>query len=128
MFSKKTCRNCGEKIKGDFIFCPFCGFQTGKEIKEEDWGLLGKNDFMQEQNIFSNSLFGGFNGKMLNKMLASTMKMLEKEMQRDVSSPGNELQSNIELYINGKKISPENIKITKKNFKSLHIYGLLDYN
>jgi HSP20 family molecular chaperone IbpA len=114
MFNKKNCRNCGEKIKGDFIFCPFCGSSTGKELREEDWGLLGKNDEMQEMNTLSRGLFAGMSDKMLNKMLSSAMKMLEKEMQKGMSSQNTELQSNIELYINGKKISPENIKVTKK--------------
>jgi HSP20 family molecular chaperone IbpA len=112
MFDKKKCRNCGEKIKGDFVFCPFCGSPTGKEINEEDWGLLGKNDEIQEANPFSRGLFAGMSDKMLNKMLTSAMKMLEKEMQK--TSQNTDIQSNIELYINGKRISPENIKVTKK--------------
>lgn len=113
MFNRKNCKNCGEKIKGDFIFCPFCGSPTGKDMEEEDWGLLGKNDEAQETNTLSRGLFAGMSEKMLNKMLTSAMKMLEKEMQKGAIQ-NNELQSNIELYINGKKVSPENIKVTKK--------------
>ncbi|MBI3623376.1 hypothetical protein HY212_04850 [Candidatus Pacearchaeota archaeon] len=117
MFNKIKCSKCGEKISGKFDFCPYCGLAVGSE--DEDWGLLGKNDYMNMKNAnpFQNTMLGGFSGNMLNKMLSGAMKMLEKEMQKEMKNskempmPSN---TNFELYINGKRISPSNIKITKK--------------
>lgn len=115
MFNKIKCNECGEKISAKFDFCPYCGLSTGSN--EEDWGLLGKNDQLKEINPFQNSMLGGFSGKMLNKMLAGAMNMLEKEMQKEMKN-SNEMpmpsNTNFELYINGKKISPSNIKVMKK--------------
>jgi HSP20 family molecular chaperone IbpA len=108
MFKKKTCKKCGEKISDKFNFCPKCGaYLAGKE---EDWGMLGKDDSLPEQDPLANSLFGGISGKMLNKMLGSAMKMLEKELKEEMKTP----RTNFELYVNGKRIAPENIKVTKK--------------
>jgi HSP20 family molecular chaperone IbpA len=106
MFSK----NCGEKIGKRYTYCPHCGSSTGKPKNEEDWGILGKDDEIEETNQFANPMFGGFSEKMLNKMLVGAMKMLEKEMkQLNQETP---LNSNFELYINGKKVDPKNIKVT----------------
>ena len=109
MFKKNKCKNCGERVKESFDFCPSCGKAIGNS---DDWGMLGKNDSMDPLEELSKNMFGGIGGKMFNKMLGSAMKMLEKELQknsqRDVS------HTKFELYINGKKIKPENIKLTKK--------------
>src|SRR3990167_6620231 len=52
MFGKKKCGNCGEKIGSDFNFCPYCRspLKNGFE-EEEDWGLLGKNDVVEPEEI-----------------------------------------------------------------------------
>lgn len=115
MFNKIKCKKCGEKISDKYDFCPYCGLPAGSN--EEDWGLLGKNDQLKGADPFQNPMFGGFSGKMLNKMLAGAMKMLEKEMQKEMKNPKEmsmPSNTNFELYINGKKISPSNIKVTKK--------------
>ncbi|MEK6945301.1 MAG: hypothetical protein AABW63_00735 [Nanoarchaeota archaeon] len=109
MFNRKECKNCKNKYKGSYAFCPHCGFSTGKPLKEEDFGMLGKDD---EINEVMNPLFGGISGKMLNKMLGSAMKMLEKELQKSMVQEAPS-KANFELYINGKKIDPRNIKVTK---------------
>lgn len=108
MFKKKTCKKCGEKISGKFNFCPYCGDYTSDQ-PSEDWGMLGKEDSIPAQTLSSNNLFGGISGKMLNKMLGSAMKMLEKEFKEEMRPNSN----NFELYVNGKRISPENIKVTR---------------
>jgi len=114
MFNKEPCRKCGEKISNKYEYCPYCGQATGKP--KEDWGMLGKNDLMEQEgtNPFANPIFGGISGKMLNKMLGSAMKMLEKEMQKGMSGKEMPLNTNFELYVNGKRVSPENIKVIKK--------------
>ena len=100
-------------IKKGFDFCPYCGHPT--DSGNEDWGVLGKKD-IQETNQFPN-MFGGLSGKMLNKMLGGAMKMLEREMQKSIQTQNKSVKTNFELYINGKRIAPENIKVTRKPIK-----------
>ncbi len=110
MFGRKKCHRCGEKISNKFTYCPNCGVLTGNE--REDFGLLGRDDSIDEFDEMSKVMFGGVSGKMLNKMLSGAMKMLEKEMQRSMEQEG--IRTNFELYVNGKKINPENIRVIKK--------------
>lgn len=77
MFKKKKCHSCGEKISGDYNFCPYCGASTSKSSKNEDWGLLGKNDL-----DFSNST----NIPGINMIFNSLIKNLDKQM-RDIEGP-----------------------------------------
>lgn len=118
MFNKKNkCNNCGNKINKDYSFCPECGNNISQKNNKKEWGMIGKNDSIEDTpDIFSTGLFGGLGGKMLNQMLNSTMKMLEKEMKKSMEDinkvPQN--KTNFELYINGKKISPDKIKVTNK--------------
>lgn len=112
MFNKRKCPKCKSKIEKDFDFCPYCGNRFNEV--GEDWGMLGKNDIAQNQNPFETQGFG-----ILNKMLGSAMKMLEKEMQKETSkTPKQSMpRTNFELYINGKKINPSNIQVTRKPIK-----------
>jgi len=112
MFNKKKCKKCNKKISDSYDFCPHCGSPINPQ--SEDWGILGKNDILSESNNFPNQLFGGLSGKMLNKMLGGAMKMLEKEMQREIQNQNNFPKTNFELFINGKRINPRNIKVTKR--------------
>lgn len=125
MFSKKEkCPRCNEKISGKFSYCPSCGHALN--TKGEDYGLLGKNDMVDPMKQFENQMFGGLGGKMFGKMLNSAMKMLEKEMQKNMNQQARP-KTNFELYINGKRINPANIKVTKKEItpkvkkKTLHV-------
>ena len=111
MFSKKKCKKCGNKVSERYSFSPACGT---KMDSDENWGMLGRNDFFEETDPLK--LFGG---GMLGKMLTSAMRMLEKEMQtemkqqRETQSTG--VKTNVELYINGKKINPVNVRVEKIN-------------
>ncbi len=98
MFNKRYCKNCKEKVSTKYKFCPSCGREI-ENYKEEDWGMLGREDLMGEEEIM-NPFFAGFGGKMLNNMLGNAMKMLEKEMRSMEKSP----RSNFKLMINGKEI------------------------
>ncbi len=117
MFNSKKCPHCNNNVKSNFEFCPSCG----KQIKNngDDWGMLGRNDFLEQNERVENPLLSGFGGGMLGKMLNSTMKMLEKELQREMggmqkSQTQNLGNPNFELFINGKRINPRNIKVTKQ--------------
>lgn len=110
MFKKKNCRKCGEKINSKHSFCPSCGNNLNNS-KKEDWGMLGKNDSVGE-NFMPSFLGGG----MFNKMVGSMMKMLEKEMKKDVKKI-NSPNSNFRLMINGKEIplnQPQQKQIKKE--------------
>ena len=79
-------------------------------------GMLGNNDIIErekKQDIFSENIFGGITGNMLGKMLNSAMKMLEKEMN-EFEKQNISNNPNFQLYINGKKVNPNNIKVIKK--------------
>jgi len=110
MFNKKNCKKCGRKINSTYEFCPHCGNLLNGNFKEEDWGMLGKKDSFSEINEFSESMFGGIGGKMINRLLGNAMKMLENEMQKEIKKerkePAN--KTNFQLFINGKRINLEN--------------------
>ena len=112
MFKKKTCERCGEKISDKNSFCQNCGNQLKEN--NENRGLLGKNDGPNEFDKFTNSIFGGISGKMINKMFGSAMKMLENEMQKEMKNQNTQPKTNFELIINGKRIDPKNIKVTRQ--------------
>lgn len=103
MFNKKTCKRCKKKTDKKDNFCPSCG-SAFNEDSSQDFGMLGKNDFLTDQKSCSNSILGGFSDKILNKMLGSAMRMLEKEMQKEMNSKEIKPKTNIRLMINGKEI------------------------
>lgn len=118
MIRKKTCNNCDSKIKKSYNFCPGCGIQLRQP--SEDWGMLGKKDNSQkkpELKMFG----GGITGGIMNKMLGNAMKMLEKEMAKEMqNNPNNSNMpgfpgAKVKLMINGKEINPQ--KIPKKEEK-----------
>lgn len=78
MFKKKKCPKCKEKISEKYSFCPYC---RSSILKEEDWGLLGKSDFMEPEEI---KLPMGFNVlfNSLIKTLNKQIKEFETEQTR----------------------------------------------
>ncbi len=99
---RKKCPKCGKKVNSKNRFCPNCGFSFRKS-NSENWGMLGKNDF--EEDAF----LEGFTGNLFNKMLGSAMKMLEKEMKREISRENSQPKTNVRLMINGKEIDLKNM-------------------
>lgn len=100
----KKCANCGEKLKDSYSFCPNCGMPTGNQQK--NYGILGKRE-IKGQTPMQPEIFSGIGSGIFNKMLGSAMKMLEKEMQKEMSqSPLN--NSRVKVMINGKEINPQN--------------------
>ncbi len=112
---RKKCKRCGEKVNFKHKFCSSCGTPL-KKVNSENWGMLGKNDF-EEQDPFSNSLLDGFTGNMFNKMLGSAMKMLEKEMKKEISRENIQPKTNVRLMINGKEINLSNVQTGSKNIE-----------
>ena len=106
MFGKKECKKCREKVNKGYDFCPHCGYLLSKNSKKnEDLGMLGENDNIDEFERFSKSIFGGINNNnMIGKMLGSVMKTLEKEMEKEMRKKDNQPKTNFQLFINGKKL------------------------
>ena len=113
MFKKQYCENCDEKIKSSYNFCPTCGIQLKEPSKE--WGMLGKRDKKihdNEMKLFS----GGLSGGILNKMIGGAMKMIEKEMAKEMKSFNDtQPKTNMKLMINGKEINPMTLQPIKNN-------------
>lgn len=117
MARKIICPNCGKKVDKKYDFCPYCGAPLNKE-KRGNWGMLGKRDVEEESyNKFPENLLSGIGGGILNKMLGSAMKMLEKEMRKEMSRGPD---TNIHLMINGKEIKPQQVKQIKKQAPNLN--------
>ena len=122
MFNRKSCGKCGRKIKDSYDFCPFCG--NNVIGKKEDLGMLGDRDEINDFENLTNNLFSGFGGGMLNKMLGNAMKILEKEIQKEMKMQKKQPQSNMQLFVNGKRIDIPNMQQTKsvqkKQISSTH--------
>jgi hypothetical protein len=78
----KTCSNCAKKIEKDFNFCPYCAFPIKKQQEKDDFGMLGKDDSIN--NEMQNPL--ALNG--MGKILNSLMGQLGKELSGN-GMPGN---------------------------------------
>jgi hypothetical protein len=117
----KTCNKCGKSIKEDFDFCPYCGNSLDDN---NNWGMLGRTDHSIERDLLGKDIFGGG----IFKMFGSAMKLLEKELQKEMKNT-DKIQSapktKLQLYINGKKINIEGtpkkriIKRPKKEIKNI---------
>lgn len=109
----KNCSRCGKEIRKEFDFCPYCGNSLDTF---NDWGMLGKNDNIVEQNFLGNSFLGG---GILNKMLGNAMKMIEKEFQEGAKVNQVAPKRKFQLYINGQKIDlgEKAQEISKKRLK-----------
>lgn len=86
MFEKK-CPDCGKKIEKKFRFCPFCGSAFKSKKDAENYGMLGRDDFVgAEQPVQPKLPFG------LNKIMGSLVKQLNKELsgmgQDDMKAEG----------------------------------------
>jgi len=127
---KKKCSKCNKKIGKSYDFCPFCGNNFSSKHEKEDYGFLGKNDFIDEKSNFFKPK-GSFMDKVFQtamKELPSMIKMIEKQMQDSVEQPKkmqqSELPNNlrVQFFVNGKKVLPEKsyeqepIKLEIKNF------------
>ena len=105
MFNNK-CPNCENNIKKDFKFCPFCSKNLGSVYDQEDYGFLGKDDFVDGGMDFTDTF--------VDKMFNSAMKLLEKQM-RNLQNEGNNHKHNsnaspglkVQFFVNGEKIFPE---------------------
>jgi len=106
---KKKCPKCEKKIKKNYDFCPYCGMNFKSKYDDEDYGFLGKNDFINED---TNSMLN-IGGSFLDKMINNAMKMIEKQMQempdsfeQNIKKTQSKMPPNmrIRFMINGREI------------------------
>ena len=111
MFNKK-CSKCRKKVSKGYDFCPFCGDNFSSKYHKEDYGFLGKNDFIEENDPTFNQ--NSFIDKVFNttlKMLEKQIRNLPKDLNREMNQPKypEKLPShlNVQFFINGKKVMPQ---------------------
>ncbi|MEM4271841.1 MAG: hypothetical protein QXD13_02030 [Candidatus Pacearchaeota archaeon] len=95
---KKTikCEICRAKINEKYSFCPYCGSSLIDEAEEaEDFGLLGKNDFLTK-TAREPSFFSGFG--ISDKMISSLMKNLMKSFSTELKSMQGDNFENAEIH------------------------------
>jgi len=123
MFKKKKCKKCKRKINSQYEFCPYCGNSLNENFKK-DWGILGKSDDLNESRQFSSPMFGG---DIFGKMLGNAMRMLQKEMQKQMKNSDLKPRTNFRLMVNGKEVNlnkvPEQFKpkVVEKKISSVKI-------
>src|SRR3989344_5015857 len=79
---KKKCVKCGEKINKNFDFCPVCGLNQKSKYDKEDFGLLGKNDIIEEPLFNTGNSF-------IEKMFETAFKVLDKQIKHLIKKPKN---------------------------------------
>ncbi|MBS3070911.1 zinc ribbon domain-containing protein [Candidatus Pacearchaeota archaeon] len=126
MFKRNECKNCGEKLDRKYSFCPTCGEYLKEKKKSKNDGLLGDDDFLNEFEDYNSPILGGISGRMINKMFESAMKILEKEMRKEIKkNPVNKgPKTEYRLYINGRKIEPRELSNNKNQIEEKEIKDL----
>lgn len=127
MFNKRHCKNCREKVSSKYRFCPSCGAEI-KEYREGDWGMLGREDLVEEELM--NPFLAGFGGGMFSNLLGNAFKMLEKEMKTLEKSSNSNFRMMIngrEIQINRQKKQKEPVKkILRREFKEEQLKKILE--
>ncbi|MDO8468121.1 MAG: hypothetical protein Q7S56_04210 [Nanoarchaeota archaeon] len=114
MFSeKKKCARCGMKVNKNYDFCPTCGihFQSN-----DDWGMLGKNDYIQSQPNLNlpfglNGLFNNIMKQMTHE-IEEEMKRNQVNMQNAEKKKRNVNEKGLSIKISTSKNGPPEIKVT----------------
>lgn len=71
---KKKCPSCAKKIEKKYNFCPFCGQSFKEQKQQEDYGMLGTDDSIENIKQEVRLPLG------LNTIMNSLMKQLQKEL------------------------------------------------
>lgn len=80
MFGKKKCDKCRSNIDKDFDFCPYCGDHVEDN---EDFGLLGKNDFSQSKEQIKLPMGFDLLFRTLVRELDKQFKEIDKEIGKE---------------------------------------------
>ncbi len=116
MFKRKICKNCGEKTNEKHNFCPYCRAPLNEPL-DEDWGMLGKNDFISppEEIRLPMGLSTLFNSVMknLNKQFTELDRKTQEEKSRSNTKKGG-----ISISISTSGSLPPEIRV--KSFGDVH--------
>jgi hypothetical protein len=94
---KKKCPACEKKIERKFNFCPWCGHSFRKQRVEEDFGMLGRTDDVEQQINNQLQLPFGMNG-----LFNGLMKQIEKEIANmEKMQPQNGMPRGFKIQISG---------------------------
>lgn len=99
-FGKKSkgekCPNCSSKVKINFSFCPHCGESLFEEeineYNEEDYGLLGRDDYIDEPRTPSQFNLG-IADKLIGSLVNSLMKNLDKQIKNSEKTNKPEIKN-----------------------------------
>jgi len=112
MFNQKKCKKCGKKVGSKDSFCANCGFALNDSEREEEWGMLGKNDMiLPEMNMPGFNMI--FNSLM--KDFGSQFKTIEKELRNNLEKDSKSTKKGISISISTSGNSPPKIKINNLN-------------
>ena len=118
MFSKK-CSKCRNNISKAYDFCPHCGNNLSSQNDKEDYGFLGKNDFIEKE------MFPEFDNSFMDKIMNNAFKMAEKILEKQMKSVSEEIIENqskprmqnnfpnmpgnvdVQFFVNGKRVFPQ---------------------
>ncbi len=92
---KKKCPSCAEKIEKGFSYCPWCGASQRDLRNKKKYGILGKDDNIDD-NMVSQELKLPFG---LDKIANSLIKQLDKEMKNLGDSAPRDFKINIRTGI-----------------------------
>jgi len=96
---EKTCKKCGRKIKKEFEFCPYCGFNIKRYEDEKNYGLLGKNDEFNLPNLNIGMPFG------LERVFSSLLKQIDFQFKELDKEMGKDFKLEKKLPVKNKGIS-----------------------
>lgn len=74
---KKKCPSCARKIEKKFLYCPYCGKSIKMQKEKEDFGMLGREDNVDNDLMSELRLPRG-----LDRIMGSLMKQIEKDLQK----------------------------------------------
>jgi len=108
---KKKCPACAKKIDKKFNYCPYCGQSIKSYNEKENFGMLGREDILENNLVSEVKLPLG-----LNKIMNSLIKQIEKEMFQDNSS--NAIPKGFKIQI--RTGNPQRIqKVSKENHQEI---------
>jgi hypothetical protein len=131
---KKKCSKCNNKIQKSYDFCPSCGNNLKSKNDNKDFGFLGKNDIVEDNQQMG--LGGSFMNKMINKAmkeLPNIMRSMEEQMNNEMQNSNQNPHDNqpslpnsnmkIKFMVNGKEVplnnSPKKVQPQKIQTKKI---------
>lgn len=99
----QKCPECNSGIENKFSYCPYCGTNLiDKEEELEQFGMLGKDDFTDEELLRSN--MSQTNLGVLDKVFASLMSNLINTMNQQIQDTAE-----VKSYPGGVRIKIGNV-------------------